>query len=591
VGSNNLRYGLFGILILSAFIRFWGIADIPFTYDELSAIFRAKATTWQEHWQLGVMPDGHPPGMQTQIWLWVRYFGENAPLMHSVMAVFSVGSVYFVFRTALNFTTSPKALSVALIYSLSYLPLVWGNQIRPYALGMLCCNAFFWQWSLVWTEKRTGKSAFVLMGLLAAACAWLHYFTLLPISLLWLLGLVKQSKLRPKWLLSAIIGLLLFAPALPVFMHQLGVGGLEWLGKPGLNFPVRHLQYLLNGMLYPAMYVFIIAFFWRRQPIEKSDLKFTLLCFSVFLLPMAIGYAWSWLHKPVLQHSVLLFSAPFFFLGFVGLLPDKKLLYFIPIISLLLGFGLLNSGYFSDSRKDVYHEQAKVLKNACGQKKLLLADGPEDVMMYHLFQEHDVCVPKFISNSKIPFSYQRLWKQWNDWPFKSNPIVLAVNSGSHPGIIPLLEHWTGKAARHQYFNSGEMVYLNDSATNTKVEYQTQLIETNKPFDIALEKAGYHKNDLLVIRVADSSLTENTELIGSLHNGDEQIAWYNTKKSDFMGVDDQSVYLFIKTADITGVSGNTRLSVFLKSEKSGIKTIMLYRLCRANPDMYGPAWFE
>lgn len=572
-------------------MRFWGLLEVSFTYDELSAILRAKAATWSQHWQLGVMTDGHPPGMQTLIWIWVRYFGEHAPLMHAAMAAFSVGSVYLVYKTATNLTTPTKALATALFYSLSWLPLIWGHQIRPYGLGMFFCNAFFWQWSLVWTEKRTDKMSFILLGSLAAACSWLHYFTLLPISLLWILGLTRQRERRLQWLLSAVTGLLLFAPALSVFIHQLGVGGLDWLGKPGLDFPIRHLQYLLNGMLYPALWVLTIAILWRRQPIETSTIGLALLSFSVLLISMAMGFAWSWLHKPVLQHSVLLFSAPFFFLGLISLVPDKKLLYVTPIITLLLGFGLLKSDYFGDARKDVYHEQAKVLKSACGEKKLLLADGPEDVIMYHLFHEHDVCIPKFISHSRIPFSYQRLWSIWNDWTYKNNPIIVAVNSGSHPGIIPLLEHWTGKTSRHNYFIGGEMVYLNDSATNTNVEYQTQLIETNKSFDFALEKAGYHKNDLLVIRVADSSLSENAELIGSLHNGDEQIAWYNTKNSNSMGVDIQGVFLFIKTADIKGVSGKTRLSIFLKTRKSGIKTIMQYRLCRANPDMYGPAWFE
>jgi hypothetical protein len=591
VGNNILRYGLFVILILSAFIRFWGIVDIPFTYDELSAIFRAGADTWNEHWQQGVMPDGHPPGMQTLIWFWVQCFGEHASLMHALMAVFSVGAVYLVYKTARNLTTTPKALATALFYSLSWLPLVWGQQIRPYALGMFFCNAFFWQWSLVWTEKRTDKTAFLLMGLLAAACAWLHYFALLPIFLLWLLGLAKQSGLRQKWLLSAVTGLLVFAPALPVFMHQLAMGGLDWLGKPGLNFPIRHLQYLLNGTLYPILGALIIIFFWRRQSVEKNTINMALLCFSVLLFPMAIGFAWSWLHKPVLQHSVLLFSAPFFFLGLIILIPDKKLLYVTPVITLLLGFGMLKSGYFGDARKDVYHEQAKVLKSACGEKKLLLADGPEDVLMYHLFNEHDVCLPKFISHSQIPFSYSRLWNTWKDWPSKNNPIVLAVNSGSHPGIIPLLEHWTGKEATHQYFIGGELVYLNDSFHKHKVQYQSVVAEAGKPKNILLENAGYQKNDLLVIHVPNSGLSEDAELVGSLHNGDQQIDWRSARKHDFDGVADESLFLFVKTADIPGVNSKTRLSILLKNNKSGDNTKILYRLCRANPMMYGPEWFE
>jgi len=585
-----LRFGLVGMLILSAYIRLWGISEVPFTYDELSAIFRAKVATWNEHWQQGVMPDGHPPGMQTLIWLWVRFSGEHAPLMHCILAIFSTVSVFFVYKTVKNLSTPIKALSVGLLYSLSYLPLLWGNQIRPYALGMFFCNAFFWQWSLIWTGKRTNNRAFIVLGTLGAACAWMHYFAILPVLLLGLIGMVKQNEIRVKWLLCALIAFLLFAPALPVFLHQLGVGGLDWLGKPRIYFPVRHLQYLLNGLIYAALLVIALTSLWRWQKPEKKDRQLALLSISFFLFPMVFGFIWSWFNKPVLQHTVLLFSAPFFFMALIGIISDKKLIYFTPVMALLMGFGLIKTGYFGDGRKDVYHEQAKVLKTSCGQQKLLLADGPDDVLMYHLSHEHDVCLPKFISHSKIPFSYNRLWNIWSAWPFKDNPIILAVNSGSNPGIIPLLEHWTGKEAGHEYFVGGELVYMNDSNTNQKVAYQTQFIETNKPFDIHLVSVGFQKNNLIVIHVPDT-LGNDAELIGSLHNGNKQIDWRSAKKNEFAGIGDGSMFLFIKTADIPGITNVTSLSILLKSVKLGIKVRVQYRLCRSNPDMYVPGWFE
>jgi hypothetical protein len=591
VSSKSLRIGLIGILIISAFIRFWDINEVAFTYDELSAIFRAKAATWNEHWQQGVMPDGHPPGMQTLIWLWVRFFGEYAPLMHGVLALFSLGAVYFIYKTAKTLTTPTKALGITLLYGLSYLPLLWGNQIRPYALGMFFSNVYFWQWSLIWTGKRTDNWTFILLGVLGSVCAWLHYFALLPVLILGLLGLVKQNEHRLKWLLTAFTGLLLFAPALPVFFHQLGFGGLDWLGKPGFDFPVKHLQYLLNGMLYPVLGILICSLFMRRQPVDKNAIGWALLCFSVFLFPMIFGFVWSWLNKPVLQHSVLLFSTPFFFMGLISLIHEKKVTLIVPATALLMGYGLIKSNYFGDGRKDVYHEQAKAFKAHCGQNKLLLADGPEDVLMYHLWHESSQCLPKFISHSNIPFSYQRLWEKYRESAFNRIPIILAVNSGSHPGIVPLLEHWTGKQARHRYFNGGQIAYLNESTGHQKVHYIDTLIETEKPLDINLKKAGYQTNDLIVIHLINPTLSSDIELIGSLHNGNRQIDWRSSKKSEFRGIANESIFLFIKTADIAGISSRTKLSILLKSIKPGIKTRLEYRFCRANPNLYGPAWFE
>jgi hypothetical protein len=157
--------------------------------------------------------------------------------------------------------------------------------------------------------------------------------------------------------------------------------------------------------------------------------------------------------------------------------------------------------------------------------------------------------------------------------------------------LPLLEHWTGKQARHRYFNGGQIAYLNESTGQQKVQYIDTLIESEKPLDINLKKAGYQTNDLIVIHLINPTLSSDIELIGSLHNGNRQIDWRSSKKSEFRGIANESIFLFIKTADIAGISSRTKLSILLKSIKPGIKTRLEYRFCRANPNLYGPAWFE
>ncbi|MBM3437992.1 MAG: hypothetical protein FJX91_02550, partial [Bacteroidetes bacterium] len=61
-------------------------------YDELSAIFRAmQASNWHDHLQNGVAVDGHPAGLQTLLWLWVRYFGTDFFIPRVFTALFSLG--------------------------------------------------------------------------------------------------------------------------------------------------------------------------------------------------------------------------------------------------------------------------------------------------------------------------------------------------------------------------------------------------------------------------------------------------------------------------------------------------------------------
>ena len=52
------------ILLAGAVLRFCRLNDIPFTYDEFSAIFRTQFATFGELIEKGVKIDTHPAGVQ-----------------------------------------------------------------------------------------------------------------------------------------------------------------------------------------------------------------------------------------------------------------------------------------------------------------------------------------------------------------------------------------------------------------------------------------------------------------------------------------------------------------------------------------------
>ena len=65
------------IIVVAAVLRFFNYAEIPFTHDELSALSRLYYDNFSTLIREGVMPDGHPAGIQVFLYYWVRFFGED----------------------------------------------------------------------------------------------------------------------------------------------------------------------------------------------------------------------------------------------------------------------------------------------------------------------------------------------------------------------------------------------------------------------------------------------------------------------------------------------------------------------------------
>jgi hypothetical protein len=125
---------IFGSLIL----RFWGIDEMAWGYDELSAVLRALSTSnsWQSHLEQGVSVDGHPAGLQTAIWLWISWAGTDVFLPRLFTALFSLGVLWQFHRMAKNLLGYEAAF-----WSVSMMGLMWwqanmGLWIRPYIFAL-----------------------------------------------------------------------------------------------------------------------------------------------------------------------------------------------------------------------------------------------------------------------------------------------------------------------------------------------------------------------------------------------------------------------------------------------------------------------
>ena len=132
-GEPWVRTTFLALFALAALLRFWGIQDLSYTHDELSALVRIYPTLG-ETIQRGVIElDTHPPGVQVFEWAWTKVFGMGEGVVKLPFIVLALAALFLLYRFALACTSAPTALVVtALLATLQY-TVLYAQIARPYA--------------------------------------------------------------------------------------------------------------------------------------------------------------------------------------------------------------------------------------------------------------------------------------------------------------------------------------------------------------------------------------------------------------------------------------------------------------------------
>jgi 4-amino-4-deoxy-L-arabinose transferase-like glycosyltransferase len=98
------------LMLAATFLRLWSFADLPFMYDEFSALLRTHYNSLSELIRVGVMEnDSHPAGVQVFLYYWVKMTGFNefwVKLPFAVMGISSVFLIYLIGKLWFNETTA-----------------------------------------------------------------------------------------------------------------------------------------------------------------------------------------------------------------------------------------------------------------------------------------------------------------------------------------------------------------------------------------------------------------------------------------------------------------------------------------------------
>jgi len=319
--DRNYKIILLFIIGLGISLRLFGIWDFSLTHDELSFIGRLHFDTFSELIEKGVKVDGHPAGIQVFLWLWIKIFGISEISLRLPFIIMGISCIPLMYLLTKKWFNATAALFTSGFVAVAQYTIFYSLIARPYIAGLFFILLLLIVWTRMVFEQDYRWKNIILFGFFAAICAYIHQFSVLTAFLIAVAGLffLKKQTLY-KYLLACLLAVVLYAPHIPVLLHQIGLGGIGgedgWLDPPKPRFTLYYFQYLFHYSWIAALTVaigLIISSKINKNQWNNNKVKIV-TALLLFIIPYTIGYLYSLYVNPVLQFSVLIFSFPFLLL-------------------------------------------------------------------------------------------------------------------------------------------------------------------------------------------------------------------------------------------------------------------------------------
>lgn len=595
--KNAVVMGL--ILLAGLLLRSVEISQSVFFYDELSAILRTNYTSFSELIDKGVMPDGHPAGMQVLIWFG-RYclFMAKDPIAFKALSI-CVGllCIVLVYLIAQKILKPGCRFVPVLMQAIVFYNIYWDRQIRPYTSGLFFVLLFYYSLLLLKEAKQRQGLLACLAGVAAAGAFYLHYFAALAIVILYTIEFIKtpEKKLKYRLLFIPLLAFVLYLPHLPVFFYQLGIGGVGgWLGKPGFDFLPDYLFQLFNrswilllgysGLLGTGIFFLI-----------KKRKSFPFQHLLVFAITVLIGYVWSWAKSPVLQHNVLQFALPFLWIFTAEVMqeiPQAKTWKWIGslgcIYLMVLNFSTRKLHILNSTET---YKGSMVYASQSGVDSMYLY-GPKDVWTYHKtsYRQFRFYNARYIQVGDT--SQARDWKIFCEG-LSATTFSLHIPTGSPSYLVPLLLYKRNdyqleeiknfpflqvfrfqKKTNKDSFKNNQFARLLCEGRNCEV-LEKSVIETQNRLDKIVVQVPVYADSALLVAVGEDA-------------SGKQISWTAAEAKDYTKANINTVFLVIDLADYKGFKSLKKFEFKLEKEnrKMQEKTPFSILLLGGNPYRYG-----
>jgi len=474
------------ILVVGGMLRLWDMLNIPFTHDELSALGRLRFDSFSDLIQYGVLPDGHPAGVQVFLYYWTSLVGTREILVKIPFIFSGVLSIWLTYTIGkLWFDGTTGLMAAAYISSLQFF-VMYSQIARPYISGLFITLLMVYMWSLYFFKNRKIKYL-VLFAVFGALSAYNHHFSLLFTAIVGLSGLFLINNKR-ELLIYSLSGLLIFVlyiPHLQIFFSQLGYGGIGgaggWLAKPTPLFFIDFIDWLFHfsQVVWGTLIAIFMYLFLKEGDFCMSNhgIQKLLLLISWFLLPIIIGYTYSVLRNPVIQYSMLIFSTPYLFMVFFSyhknLSKLQNLLLVILVLIVNISTLVFNRDYYNIFYNQPYEQtvRAAIIENSADD--VFLIDGGIPYYNEYYFNKYDSHV-SFFSNADTDVTLMEFDSIVNN--IKESRVVASSLNGEELQILQA--KFPYQLAYHQGFTYEIYTFSKENPKDAKIIERELIASTN-----------------------------------------------------------------------------------------------------------------
>lgn len=320
----------FSILFLIAvIIRFVPLFSYQYSYDELCGLRNSVYPSWRQMIDYGVKLDTHPVLVQLIINITVKLFGYAEYWVKLPFLFFSLAAIIYAYLFAKKWLGDTAAFVSTSIFSFSYIFLFYAPLARMYAGGLFFSTALMYYFFEICFKTEVKKENYFLFVFFIICCALNNHLSALFAFTVAFSGLFFQNKESVMhYLVACLAALILYLPHLSITMWQFAQGGIGhgqdgWLPVPDKWVLFSFLKTLLGtGDVWIAFALLLIGSLLLNK--LRGNNKIRLLLIFLFLANYAIIHAYSVYKAPIMQNSVMLFSAPCFIWLLVSFFQFKK---------------------------------------------------------------------------------------------------------------------------------------------------------------------------------------------------------------------------------------------------------------------------
>jgi len=374
------------LIIIGTFLRFYHLDYNSIWYDESFTLFTANHSL-SGIWDIvsnnstelatATLTIGEfSPPLFYVIEHFMLVFGQSEFVLRFIPALFGVLTIPVFYYLGKEFADENVGLIMAALLTISPYHVYFSQEARNYStmLFLFSLALFFFFYSL----NTNRLYSWILFGLFSALTLWTHYFTFIPLALLFMYtifwGISRQRKMLQQphgYILSIFAFIIVTLPLVPLAFTLLlkrtsnpplyGIKGFEVLYQILSSLSEYHRTTMA---LFIVLFIIGSVFLWK---IEKSK---AVIVVGLVAIPILISIYLS--EKMPIDVRYLFFLLPFFFLGIsvsfkalAGFFRRKNSIFILIVLFFLLQapfLALTFNNYYTKYSKEDWRGFAEVIE-------------------------------------------------------------------------------------------------------------------------------------------------------------------------------------------------------------------------------------